>query len=247
MLRATTGSHIRFGSLFALGIALSACGGPTEIVMSSKLPIDSHTITVVGTARDEITPDEACVELTLAERDTSMQTAHAKLAEDQKAFAHDLSGVTGLVVEESAARYAPEYETDSTGHSHLARHVASIQINVRTHDFGQIADVLERAAARSLDRADVIYYSTEMVARKGAIRAKALDAARNKARAMAKTLDVDLGEVVTIAEGDATSPTQVGFNAYLDRGRADAAPEVPPPPGAIPLSMTVNVVYRLKS
>jgi uncharacterized protein YggE len=235
-------------SIAIAGVGLSGCSsGKTEVVMAPKTEAAEHTISVVGSARDEVIPDEACVELTLAVRDTSMPSAHAKLSEDDAALVTELKAISGLVVEESAARYEPEYETDSLGHTKLARHVASVQINVRTRDFKQIADVLGRAARLSLDRASVVYYSTEMVARKGAVRAKALDAARDKARAMAHTLDVELGEVVTIAEGDASSASQVSVNTYLDRGRVDAAPEAPPPPGAIPLSMTVSVVYRLKS
>lgn len=225
---------------------VSGCG-TTRLVAPAKSGVDENTITVLGTGRDELVPDEACVELTLAVRDASMSTAHEKLAADDAALVEELKRVPGLVVEESATRYEPEYESDGAGHMKLARHMASVQINVRTHEFGRIPDVLGSAATRSLDRADVVYYSTDVVARKAAVRAKALEAARDKARAMAKTLGVDLAEVVTITEGDASSAAQVGITAYLDRGRADAAPDVPPPPGAIPLSVSVNVVFRLKS
>jgi uncharacterized protein YggE len=223
------------------------CGGPTRLVLPAKNAIDDETITVVGTGREDLVPDEACIELTLAVRDTTMPAAHEKLAADDAALVEELKHIAGLVVEESAARYEPEYESDGAGHMKLARHKASVQVNVRTHEFTRIPDVLGRASAKSLDRADVVYYSTDAVARKGSVRKRALEAAREKARAMAKTLDVDLGEVVTITEGDAASPSQVGVTAYLDRARADSAPDVPPPPGAIPLSVTVNVVFRLKS
>jgi uncharacterized protein YggE len=222
---------------------LAGCAGPTYLATPS-VPAE-HTITVGGSASIDVVPDEACVELTLAARDASMPAVHAALVASDDGLLGDLRGRPGLVVEQGATSYAPEYESDSTGRTHLARYAASTQVNVRMRDFAQIADVIGRAAARGLDRVSVVYYSTQIVAKKEDVRAQAVKAAHEKASAMTHALGVALGDVVTIVEGDSHSSTSTGSGNYLERVSVDKAPDVPAPPGAIPLSTSVTVVFRL--
>jgi uncharacterized protein YggE len=234
----------RLGALLPVSSLLAACAGPTYLSPQS-IPAE-HTITVGGSASVDVVPDEACVELTLAARDASMPAAHAALVAGNGALLAELRQRPGLVIEQGAESYAPEYESDPAGHSHLARHVASTQVNVRTRDFAQIPDVIGRASPRGLDRVSVVFYSTTIVARKAEVRAQALEAAHEKARAMTAALGVSLGDVVTILEGDSHTSGSVGVGAYLERGAVDKASDKPAPPGAIPLSMSVTVVYRLR-
>jgi uncharacterized protein YggE len=223
---------------------VSACSGPTYLTAQSVPP--EHTITVGGSASLDIVPDEACVELTLAARDASMPPAHATLVASNGALLAELRQRQGLVVEQGAESYATEYDTDPGGRSHLARYVASIQVNVRTRDFAQIPDVIGRASPRGLERVAVVYYSTQIVARKAEVRAHALEAAQEKARAMTAALGVSLGDVVTIVEGEGHTNASVGVGNYLERGAVDKTSDTPAPPGSIPLSMNVSVVYKLR-
>jgi uncharacterized protein YggE len=223
---------------------LAACAAPTYL--STQAVPAEHTITVGGAASLDVVPDEACVELTLAARDAAMPAAHAALVGNVDALLADLRLRRGLVVEQGATTYAPEYDSDASGRSHLARYVASIQINARTRDFTQIPDAIGRASARGLDRVNVVYYSTQIVGRKAEVRTHALEAAHDKAVAMTRTLGVSLGDVVTIVEGDTRTNASVGVMNYVERGTVDKAPDVPAPPGAIPLSVSVTVVYGLR-
>ena len=63
--------------------------------------------------------------------------------------------------------------------------------------------------------------------------------------AMTATLGVSLGDVVTVVEGESRTNASVGTGNYLERGAVDRASDTPAPPGAIPLSVSVSVVYRL--
>jgi len=235
-------------ALLALAAVSPACApppGPTYVTAEAA-PRD-RTITVGGSARLELLPDEACIEMIIVARDVAMPKAHARLQEGVTPLLAELRASAGLVVEQGPVRYAPEYESDGHGGpSRLVRHAATAQINVRTKDFARIPDVVGRAAARGLDRVEVVFYSTAMVASKADLRKRALEAAHDKAKAMAETLGVTLGEVVTITEGDARTSSSVGAGNYLDRGAVDAAPDAPAPPGAIPLFTNVGVVYRVK-
>ncbi len=225
---------------------LVGCGSAAPTYVTAHAAPTERTITVSGTARVELVPDEACIELTLASRDASMPTAHARLSAGLTALLAELRVDQALRVEQGAVRYAPNYESDGLGRSHLVGHVASAQVNVRTRDFARIPDVVGRAAARGLDRVDVVFYATDLVARKAAVRTQALEAARAKAGAMADTLGVALGDVVTISEGESSTNARIEVANYAAHAVTDSVAGAPAPPGSIPLTMSVSVVYRLR-
>lgn len=216
-------------------------GGCTTYVPAQSAAAE-HTITVGGSASLDVVPDEACVELTLVAHDAAMPAAHGALVANDAALLAELRQRPSLVVEQGAPSYAPEY--DAAGH--LARYSASSQVNVRTRDFAQIPDVIGRAAPRGLERVGVVYYSTQIVHKKAEVRASALEAARQKAHAMADALGVGLGDVFNVVEGDSRTSASVGTSNYLERAAVDKTSDVPAPPGSIPLAVDVTVVYRLR-
>jgi len=228
-------------------LCLAACGGggaPTYI--TARAAPAERTITVSGTARVELSPDEACIELTLAQRDPSMPAAHRRLTDGVTELLADLRATPDLRVEQGVTRYEPQFESDGLGRSRLVGHLATAQVNVRVRDFARIPDVVGRAANRGLDRVSVVFYSTELVARKVAVRRQALEAARAKATAMADTLEVSLGDVVTITEGEARTNAAIEVANYAASATTDAMPDAPVPPGSIPLTVSVGVVFRLR-
>lgn len=226
-------------------LLLPACAEQPLLVATQSGPPE-HTISVSGSANVDVMPDEACVELTLVARDATMIAAHTALVASNDALLAELRQRPALAVEPGAPSYAAEYENDASGHSHVARYAASTQVNVRTRDFTQVADVIGRASSRGLERVGVVYYSTTIAGKKAAVRTEALEAAQQKALAMAAALGVHLGEVVTIVEGDSRGNGAVGGNSYMERASVDKTPDSPAPPGSIPLSTTVSVVYRLR-
>ena len=230
--------------LAAIPLFLGACAAEPMVVSTQSGPPE-HTVTVSGSASADVMPDEACVELTLVARDATMSAAHSALVASDDALLAELRARQGLAVEPGAPSYAAEYDNDASGHSHVARYAASTQVNVRTRDFTQVPDVIGRASSRGLERVGVVYYSTQIAGKKAAVRTEALEAAQQKALAMSAALGVHLGEVVTIVEGQSSGNGPVGGNSYMERAAADKTPDAPAPPGSIPLSSTVTVVYRL--
>jgi len=229
----------RIGAAFF--VLVNAC---STYVTAPTVPAE-HTITVGGSASIDVVPDEACVELTLTTRDASMPAAHSSLAAASAELSKELQSQSGLVVERGTVSYSPEYDVES-GRSRLARYAASNQVNVRLRDFARIPEVIGRAAAHSLDRVSVVYYSTTIAAKKAEVRTHALEAANAKAKAMTSALGVGLGDVITVVEGDGRANGSTGAGSYLERASVDRASDVPAPPGAVPLAVSVNVVYRLR-
>jgi uncharacterized protein YggE len=223
-------------------LSFSAHAAPA--VVDAAAP--TRSLRVVGTARVDLVPDEACVELTFAARDPAMTKAHATLSTHVTAFERSLDPKSGLRLEQGATRYQAEYGSYESGRR-LSGYYASQQLNVRTKDFDRIPEVVGLAAAHGLEAVQVVYYDTSMVERKVALREAAIRAAREKAEAMAAAFGVRLGAVRTVLEGGGSSGGGFGanVNAYA------ASPEVddvsaPKAPGSIPLTLSVEVEYDLQ-
>ncbi|MCB9689990.1 MAG: SIMPL domain-containing protein [Alphaproteobacteria bacterium] len=224
---------------------LCACAPPTPtwVAVDGAAPV--RTLSVVGTARLDLVPDEACVELTFAARDPSMAKAHQALRADVEAFTTAMASVSSARLEQGATRYETETASDDFGRRRPAGYRASQQINVRTKDFDQIPDVVGRASVRGLDAVQVVTYDTAMVERKAELREAAMRAAKEKAAAMAAGFGASLGPVRTVREGSGSSG---GFGAnvtnYVVRSDVD---DVQPPmaPGTLPLTLSVQVEFDL--
>lgn len=227
-------------------VFLVACGGPGTTYITASTPPPPRSVSVTGTARIELAPDETCIELTLTARNEAISTSHAALMTHVDALLAALGDDESLNVERGAIRYSPGYGDHRSGQPRrIVEYIASAQVNVRTQNFDRIPTVVAEAATRGLERVDVVFYSTELVARKAALRRQALEAARDKADDMAVTLGASLGEVTSIREGGTSTNTQITMANYVASPQTDSTPSEPPQPGSIPLSISVAVVYAL--
>lgn len=225
---------------------LIACGAPANHYVSASSPPPSRNVSVTGTARLELVPNESCIELTLSARNVAISDSHQELMAHVDSLIETLSDNDALEVERGAIRYAPYYEDHRTAHGRrIAGHVATAQINVRTQDFERIPAVVAHAATRGLERVNVLFYSTELVAQKAALRRLALEAARDKAGDMAETLGTSIGEVISIRETGASTNAGAAVANNVVMAPMPSPPDQPPQPGSIPLSISVDVVYGL--
>ncbi|MCA9490724.1 MAG: SIMPL domain-containing protein [Myxococcales bacterium] len=233
--------HLR--TILLSTVCACAPATPTYVSVDGAAPV--RTVSVVGTARLEVVPDEACVELTFAARDPSMAKAHGALTTDVKAFTTSVSSMSSVRLEQGATRYETETVADDYGRRRPAGYRATQRINVRTKDFDQIPEVVGLAASRGLDAVQVVTYDTAMVERKTELRELAMLAAREKAAAMAAGFGATLGPVRTVREGSGSSGAY-GANVANFVARPDADdPGTPMAPGAVPLTLSVQVEFDL--
>lgn len=224
---------------------LVACGAPANHYVTTDSPPPPRNVSVTGTARLDLVPNESCVELTLSANNVAISDSHEELMRHMNSL-FDALDDDALTVERGAIRYSPYYEDHHSGRvRHIAGHTATAQINVRTQDFERIPEIVARAATRGLERVNVQFYSTEMVAQKAALRRLALEAARDKAADMADTLGTSVGMVISIRETAASTQNRPALANMVVATPTGAAPPQPPQPGSIPLSISVNVVYGL--
>ena len=232
--------------LVALSLAsmLSFTAHAASPMVDAAAPVRS--LRVVGTARVDLVPDEACIELTFAARDPAMTKAHAALSAEVSAFERSVDSKSGLRLEQGATRYQAEYAPIDSGRR-LSGYYASQQLNVRTKDFDRIPEVVGLAAAHGLDAVQVVYYDTAMVEQKVELREAAIRAAREKAEAMAAGFGVRLGAVRTVRESSGSSGGSFGanVNVYAPGPEVDDV-SAPTAPGSIPLTLGVEVEFDLQ-
>ncbi len=92
------------------------------------------------------------------------------------------------------------------------------------------------------------FRSTELQAKKRELRDMALEAARDKARQSAAALEVELGSVISIEEIGRSDRANWGMegNVFANEYRSASAAEGDALiPGAVPLSLTVEVEYAI--
>lgn len=225
---------------------LVACGAPANHYVTANSPPPARNVSVTGTARIDLVPNESCVELTLSARNIAIDAAHGELMRHVDLLIETLDDVDDLSVERGAIRYSPYYEDHHTSRARIiAGHAATAQINVRTQDFERIPDIITHAATRGLERVNVQFYSTELVEQKAALLRLALQAARDKAGDMAETLGTSVGAVVSIRETAASMHNRPALANMVVAAPTGSAPALPPQPGSIPLSISVDVVYDL--
>lgn len=217
---------------------------PTYLSVETAPPVRS--LVVVGTARLEVIPDEACVELTFTALDGEMPKAHEALQGHVAAFTKAVGSRAGVRLEKGATRYDAEYAQDGN-RRRLSGYRATQQINLRTKDFDRIPEVVGLAAAHGLDTVRVVTYDTAMVERKTELREAAMRAAREKAEALAAGFGVRVGAVRTVREGAAESGGGFGANVnhYVVRPDVDEV-AAPMAPGSIPLTLSVHVEFDLE-
>lgn len=237
-------------SLFAA--LLAGC----QVAPAAATPplVTPGTMTVVGTARLEVVPDEACVEVTFASTKPRAETAHDALRAGLDQFLASVGELHAprLVVEEGLVAYAPEFRVDELGNRRRSGYTARAEIHVRTKDFARVPDVIRLAVGDTLEEVRVRHYATTLPQLKTRIREMAIEAARSKARALVDGFDAELAGVQSIAE-DAADARHFGaggetnvYNVVQNFAQVpDGVSDAPARPGAVPLTMTITVTYRL--
>jgi uncharacterized protein len=209
-----------------------------------------RTISVCGTVQTKTAPDQVVWNVSLTDMDKNLQVVKARSDEKVKAITGlrqklglgDTDLQTGLI---SVNR---EYERDQHGNRGAFKYfVVHRSITIRQRDLRRFDEFLDTL----LGSADVEVYfnfeSSRMTEIRAQTRLKALQAARDKARAMADALGAKLGPVVAIEEPQARGMWSNGAsNAMVMESRppADVASDTFVP-GAMEVSVSVNVTFEL--
>lgn len=211
---------------------------------------DRRTIEVSGEATVRVEPDMAVVRLGVVSHDEHPEEARRLNAE---AAREALNAVRELGVEErlirmETLRLQPRRVYDPEHRRHREEGFEAVRvIVVELEDLELLPTLIAEVVERGANRLEQVRYDLRDRSgpRNEALR-DALTNARENARLMAETLDVELGRVVRISEQQLSVP----YRALRLDGRLDMEAATPEPeayaPGEIEVEATVQVIFELE-
>ena len=183
------------GVVAGCAIRLTTASEPT-----GKEP--AHLITVSGTATVSTAPDEAVVSLGVhtqgADPDIAFGDNARKMAQVMKALT--AAGIADQDVETTGIRLDQHTKNRDTPQE-TTFFVAEEQVDVTIHDITKIGDVIDQAVSAGASNVHDIRFqlSKPDEARQEAL-TQAVEGAKTKAEAMARTAGASLGEMISVRE-----------------------------------------------
>jgi len=216
----------------ALALLLAACGADE--------PAPPRSVAVDATATLHVPPDTAAITLTFGADHDDLRTAHATVEDARTGFLARVERFDARV-ESGAIRYAPH--RPHVGAAERMR--ASQTVVVHTAELDDVPRIIAEGGP-TLTGVHVRHYVADRVQHRSRLRQMAIDAAQSKAGDLASGFGGALGRVQTIAEGGATSHAAGVGNLDNSVARVTVDDDGVPPPGAIPLRVTLRVTFALE-
>jgi uncharacterized protein len=207
-------------SLLAVpAVAASACADRSapQILAVSAAEIDRPgTMTVTGTAVLEVSPDCADLTMTIVGEGArpGQATAAAQRQQGELVEALQKIGVAGPDLKLSYLRLEPVYAQTTFGiqTQRITGYRAEVTVTATTKRFELVGPIMEAGANAGASSMSSQFRRSDLPELKKQVREMALTAAKEKAAQTAKTLGIELGRIVTVAE--APSGTMWG-SAYF--------------------------------
>ncbi len=239
--------------LAALGLVVSGCqsnGAPAEgSTVSTSQPID--TITVTGTGKATVMPDEAVVSVAV---ENDADTAGAALDANSKQMQKVLDGLKAVGIKQDQIEtsnvvvYPNRRYDQQTGQETLVGYRASNSVTVTMTDMTQVPVVYKAATEAGANNISGPSWqlSDDNQAVNQAL-AKAFENALSKAQALATAAGVKVGDVMVMNEGSSSTPPIIyGTREMAGAKAADSVTPPPMNPTNIDVTATVTATYRLQ-
>ena len=227
------------------------------MVFAPKLPAQDsfnhpRIISVVGTAEIKVVPDEVALTLGVDSRDKDLGVAKADNDQRMKkllGLAHS-AGVDAKNIQTSALTMDPEYSEDKT--PKLLGYNVSQVFTVTLKDLSKYEDLMTSFLKAGVNRVDGIdFIVSEPRKYKDEARLEAVNAAREKASAMASQLGQSIGKPWEITEESTHDYGVLGgmnanFLASDKRGRMAEQNESTLAGGQVTIRASVRVSFQLE-
>lgn len=208
------------------------------------------TISVSGTAKMSVKPD-------IARMNVGVLSTGKTVAETQKQNTDKMNAITSAIkgfgvkdddIQTSNYNIYPQYDwTD--GKQILRGYQVSQNLSIKIRDLEKIGDILAKAGELGSNQIGGISFEVDdTVALQKQARDKAIVDAKEKAQALAKSLGMQLGKVVSFSEDSGSYPTPMYYNSY-EKVSMDSAGSAPAPDvqsGSLDVSKSVSITFELK-
>ena len=217
-------------------VALAGAVGLPDLAVAQDATSESDSITVAGVGTVDAVPNEAQLSFGAETRRPTAQAAVAANADAMRKIINALRQAGGR---ELATQWVSVYPyTDDTGQVNGYAASNSVSAVSDVEDAPKLIDAAAEAGANQVSGPGLSSSNAEALYRQAL--AKAVDAARLNAEALAKASGRSLGAITSIVEGGSTSPEPM----YRTAAQADSS--TPIVPGEQKTSATISVTFSLR-
>ena len=228
---------------------------------SSKLTWSFHTVTmpqesafrVSATGDVYAKPDTAEISLGVEKEAKTVAKAQEEINEINSQLIDDLKelGVESKDIKTTQYGINPRYEYErQSGKRNLVGYQATVNILVKTKDFEKLNEIIDTATNAGINRLNGLSFVIED---KDAVRAEArdqaIDKAKVKAEAIAKTSGISLGKIINVSVSDSgySAPRayyEMDTTQSMGGGKMAEATQVEA--GETKISVSVTLSYEIK-
>jgi uncharacterized protein YggE len=204
-------------------------------------------VTTIGTAEINVVPDEVLLQVGVQNQSPRARTAKAAADATSRKILAALKGLSVDSKDMQTTYLSLQPQFDYRKGMRISYFVAEQTLSVKLHDVSKLDDVLDALIKAGGNRVDGIeYQSSEMRKYRDQARQSAVNAAHEKAEALAKALGQQIGKAYSIQEDQpqAYSPYANAIVGGLapDKTRAPVASTSP---GQMKVSAAVTVTFEL--
>lgn len=233
-----------FTSLFVFSASYAYADTPAA-------PANQRFISVSGEAKQDFTPDQAILSISLNSRDKDLNTA--KRANDQMVeklvkIAKDFNIPTEKVGT-SSVNVSPEYDYDNNSHKQIFRgYMISRSLRITMDKLDIHERVLSAIVDAKIDQVNGIEFQlADPESHLQALRAKAVANAKARAEQLAQAAGVKVGIPIAISLGENATPPMMPRPMMMMAKSAMADSSVAPSlPGLITLQENVSITYAIE-
>ena len=215
-------------------------GKPTEI---------RDTITIGGEGKVTAIPDIAAIEIGVSTEKTDVASAQKENTTKMNAVTKKVKdlGVDEKDIQTTQYNIYPQYDY-TNNRQQLRGYQIAQNVRIKIRDLSKIGAILEAATSAGANQVSGVSFTIDDPEKlRQEAREKALDNAREKAKALAGRADVKLGKIVSFSESDSGTPPV----PYYARAEAfgmggDMAVKTPDiQAGSLEVVVNVNVSYEI--
>jgi uncharacterized protein YggE len=246
----------------ALSFALAGCDGGTVTYAVPAAPnvAAARVVTVTGEAQVKVVPDEVVVTLGVQTEDVVLAVAKNEndaIVQQVLALAQDYA-LDDDHIQTDYIGINPTYDYSGYGPGRLTGYSVNKNVVVTLGDLSKFEGLLSSALEAGANYVHGVQFrTTELRKYRDQARALAIQAAREKAEALAGELDQGLGEPVDIVEEQNTWRSWYGYgwgssyegmsqNVMVEEGSGSLEEGATIAPGQITVSAWVTVTFALK-
>ena len=235
-------------AVFLALLVAAAAGGCSEGYRYGSIDQSLPTISVQGSGKVRVAPDEAVARFGVTSDDKKLERAYKLNTESMNDVikAVKVLGVKDADITTSSYNVAPVYPTDERGRrlpGKPASFRVSQELTVKIREIDKTGSVIDKAVSGGTNTFNGLSFGSSRIEQlKKEAKSKAAADARENAALMAKSLGVKLGRVLKVS-GDAQVPYPARNMAAFKADSMAAAPRIEP--GTMEVTAACSVIYEI--